>query len=540
MPAPARNPARIIAAAPLDANMPASNPLRSRPLTPGPSLARREGRIWGTLGAPGRFSRRLHHDQEGTISIVSVFTLMLLAMILGMVINIGRQVDSKVKMQNAADAATYSGGLVLVRGMNTLVFTNKLMCDVFALTAILREAQQQNAASLVPPILAAWQGIGPALSQSQFPQIAALGPAVTQQVPMQQQLVQTFSQWWQAVSNMLLPTWEQILAQEMIPTFQRALVQATPQLSQLAANEVARRHGLGSPERGSMQAAMWRTNGNPIGGNEETSPLSRTLPVVDPEMDNLANQAQYLARAQQQRQTQCTAYLNQWNGALLTAFNQIGQMSQFATLWRGFTCGQLNQLLNQYATSNLPFQIRADGSQVFGNPDLELDYHFVGVCYWPALAETMPGLFTGPTNPGGQAGAAAAETCAAVSMYIPRNRLVWQYINPQGGGGNNAIPIGGAPGDSVNLPGTGNNNGGGGGNNGVGTWVVGRQGHNTNWNLMNQHWTLKLVPAVSTNRTNMVAILQTAPPGFAAGAQPVQVPSFGNFSQQEWNLLNNH
>lgn len=515
---------------------------RAGSLTPGLSSTRGEGRIWGAPRALIQSTVRLHRDEAGTISVISVFTLLLLAMLLGMVINIGRQVDSKVKMQNAADAATYSGGLVLVRGMNTLVFTNKLMCDVFALTAILREAEQQNAAGLVPPILAAWQKIVPALGQSQYPQIKALGPAVSQQLPMQQQMVQAFSQWWQAVAQMLLPTWEQILSQEMIPQFQRALVQATPQLCQLTANEVAQRHGLGSPERGNMQAAMWRTNGNPIGGNEETSPLSRTLPVVDPEMDNLPNQGQYLNSAQQQRQTECMTYLNRWNGGLLTAFNQIGQMSQFATLWRGFTCGQLNKLLNQYPNNNLPFQIRADGSQAFGNPDLEGDYHFVGVCYWPTLVETMPGLFTNPTNPNRQAGGTAAETYAAVTMYIPRQRLVWQYVLlGGGGGGNNAIPIGGAPGDSVNLPGTGgNNNNQGGGNNAVGTWVVGRQGGNMNWNLMNQRWTLKLVPAVSTNRTSMANILQTPPPGFAPGAQAVQVPSLGNLTTQDWNLLNTH
>jgi hypothetical protein len=486
----------------------------------------------------------LHGDEGGTISIVSVFTLLLLAMILGMVINVGRQVDGKIKMQNAADAATYSGGLVLVRGMNTLVFTNRLLCDVFAVTAYLREAEQQNAASLVPPILAAWKNIGPALSQSQFPQLAALGPAIQQQVPMQQQMVQAYSDWCKATADVLLPTWEQILQQELIPKFQRALVTATPQLSQLAANQIATLQGQGSPERGNMQATMWRTSGNAIGGNGETSPLTRTLPVVDPELDNLANQAQYQATAIQQRQNTAQNYLNTWNNQLMAAFRQIGQMSQFSTLWSGFTCGQLNKLLNQdYPNTNLPFQIRQDLGQMIGNPAqiLESDYKFIGVCYWPPLVETMPGLFTNPTSPAGRAAAAAEQTFAAVSMYIPDKRLVWQYNNPVGGGGNNAIPIGGVPGDSVNLPGTGNNNNNGGNNNnGAGTWFVGRQGNSTAWNLFNQNWTLKLVPAVSTNNTNMVTILQTPPPMFAAGGQAPQVPSLGNLSIQDWNLLNSH
>src|SRR5262245_48899231 len=86
---------------------------------------------------------RLHCDEQGTISIASVFALMLFAFLLGMVINSGLQVDHKVRMQNAADAGTYSGGVVIARGMNTLAFTNHLLFDVFALTAYLREADRQ-------------------------------------------------------------------------------------------------------------------------------------------------------------------------------------------------------------------------------------------------------------------------------------------------------------------------------------------------------------------------------------------------------------
>ena len=81
-------------------------------------------------------------------------------MLLGMVMNVGRQVDGKIRMQNAADAAAYSGGVVLARGMNTLVFTNHLLCDVFAVTAFMREARDRNSESYVPSILAAWNKVG--------------------------------------------------------------------------------------------------------------------------------------------------------------------------------------------------------------------------------------------------------------------------------------------------------------------------------------------------------------------------------------------
>ena len=39
-------------------------------------------------------------------------------------------------MQNAADAAAYSGGVVLTRGLNSLAFTNHLMSEVFAMTGL--------------------------------------------------------------------------------------------------------------------------------------------------------------------------------------------------------------------------------------------------------------------------------------------------------------------------------------------------------------------------------------------------------------------
>src|SRR5271157_3317179 len=99
------------------------------------------------------FLARLHRDERGSMSIVSVFAVLFLAMLLGMVMNVGKHIDGKIRMQNAADSAAYSGGVVLARGMNTLAFTNNLLCDVFAVTAVLRESRDQNAASYVPRIL---------------------------------------------------------------------------------------------------------------------------------------------------------------------------------------------------------------------------------------------------------------------------------------------------------------------------------------------------------------------------------------------------
>ena len=133
----------------------------------------------------------MHADERGSMSIVSVFAVLFLAMLLGMVMNVGRHVDGKLRMQNAADAAAYSGGVVLARGMNTLAFTNNLLCDVFAVTAFLREARDQNSASYTPKILAAWSKVAPVFSSSGFPKFTALGSAIQQKVPLEQQMVTT-------------------------------------------------------------------------------------------------------------------------------------------------------------------------------------------------------------------------------------------------------------------------------------------------------------------------------------------------------------
>src|SRR3954464_5673464 len=91
--------------------------------------------------------------RRGAISIATLFAVMFLAILLGMVINTGRQLDGKVKLQNAADSATQSGGLALARGMNTLAFTNHLLCETFALTAFFREARDRHSQQLTPEIL---------------------------------------------------------------------------------------------------------------------------------------------------------------------------------------------------------------------------------------------------------------------------------------------------------------------------------------------------------------------------------------------------
>jgi len=479
--------------------------------------------------------RKLHGDERGSISIVSVFAVMFLAMLLGMVMNVGRHVDGKIRMQNAADAAAYSGGVVLARGMNTLAFTNHLLCDVFAVTAFLREARDQNAASYAPGILAAWSKVAPIFSSSGFPKFTALGSAIQQKVPLEQKMVDRYSAWAKSVSAQVLPMMEEILAEELIPKYQRAVVVAFPEIAQAAARETAARNGDPDHRRGPMFGVLWRTDARPVGGDADSgySPDDRTLPVIDPELDSVANQEQYVGMAVEQRRTLSHKYLDDWNAELLSAFDQVAKMSQFAGLWRSFTCGYLEKLLTEeYPRSNLPFVIHENPLQTANsNTTLQKHYTYISVVYWKKLPEAAPGLFKNPLE-------ADAQAFAEVHLFIPRNRLGWVPEGGSGGGGPNHSPLGGVPGEIAFVPmdqpvdNVGNGSGSGGTR-----WVVGRVGGPTVWNLLNQSWNCQLAPAT---QPALATILQSDPglPGFN-NAQ-YKLPNLGGLSSEEIQQISPH
>lgn len=473
--------------------------------------------------------RRFHDDQRGTISIVAVFAAMLLTMLLGMVMNVGRQVDGKVRMQNAADAATYSGGLVLARGMNTLAFTNHLLFDVFAMTAFMREGRDRNAESYVPSILAAWETIGPVLQQSGFAKFERLGAAIRQKAPLEQRLTDAYSDWAAAASAEVLPLLEEILAQEMIPQFQRAVVAATPDIAQAATREVARLHGEPQRGRGPMLGVLWRTMGVPLGS--QSNALLRTLPVVDPVWDYGQVSGDYFNTARRQREEHAHRYLGMWNDRTMAFFDHYGKMSQFAALWRSFTCGQLNQLLEvEYPASNLPMMIRATEDDIVdAKAHLGQYFTFIGVTYWRELPGILPRLFRDPS-------AGDAVAFAEIRIFVPRRRLVWLHVDSGSGGGTPTIPIGGVPGDFPNLPDDSEpevpDSGG------TSRWVVGREaGVSERWDLLNQNWIVQLVPAT---QTSLAAILQTIPPlpEFSAGG--IELPNLGGLSSEDIGRISPH
>jgi len=181
---------------------------------------------------------------------------------------------------------------------------------------------------------------------------------------------------------------------------------------------------------------------------------------------------------------------------LLQPFDTEGKMSQFGGvwrasggvvrtgLWRGFTCGQLMELLAEYPDRNLPHMIRKEppppGS---GRNDwLTQTYHFVGVAYRRKMGAAIPNLFRDTLT-------ADNETFAQGSLFIPRRRPVdvgWWLINGEW--------VWGFYYDSAPLP----------------------------WNLWSQKWSFQLVPATAES---VPSILQQARAGFQGPAGLSEVSS---------------
>lgn len=440
-----------------------------------------------------KFVRRLHRDERGSISIVTVFSVMLLATVLGMIINIGRQADRKVRMQNSVDDSAYSGGVVLARSMNTLAFTNHLLCDVFAMTAYLREARDRNSETLSGPVLDGWDKIAPVFSNAQYRKFADLSFAIPEKTRLEREMVRAFSEKNAAVSEQALPVMERILSEELIPQFQHTLIENAPRLAQETTNEIARRHAhnSGSANRAddSIIGVLWRTDVSIVGGEYEID--RPTLPVVDPVLDTSSLQPEYQRISTWRRNRYSHMYLRQLNNSALREFDSIAKMSQFSALWRGFTCGYLEQLLNEeYPDRNLPFVLRKDSmEELYPNEYLESQFMFVAVNHWEQPDESMPGLFENPMD-------TDHATYAQISLFLPKPRL---------------RKTRGAPSE---YP-----------------WIY-REGVPSEWTLMNQNWTVQLVPATSTSVSQ---ILQTPPPGY-----PVDAQNLGGLSDDEFQLLNTH
>jgi hypothetical protein len=474
-----------------------------------------------------RALKALHADERGVVSILTVFAALMLTMLLGMVINVGHQVNGKVRMQNAADAAAYSGAVGVARGLNGLAYTNHLLSEVFAVTAILREGRDRNSDRYVPEILTAWKKVGETLRRSGFPRFETLGAAIVRKVPLEQDVATAFSNWMAAASELLLPEFENILRQELIPEYQRDLVRTFPEIAQMAAAEAALRDGTPDRGRGPMVGFVWRTTGVPVGGGAEA--LDPTLPVVDPAADPALDGGKYLRQARDERRQHSHTLRRLWNNNILAFFDYAARMSQYANLWRSFTCGQLDKLLDEYPLSNLPFVLRTEGDGAF-SPNQYLDRYFtvVGVTYWRKVPDLVPGLFENPSR-------GCTMAYAEARVFVPQARLIWVLL--QRGGESGDVPLGGLPGSPFQLPPEYQHQ--------PPTTPPGEldwdvwpdQGMPDGWHLFNQHWTVGLVPATTPN---LAMILQQEPPSVAFQQQQLRLPSLGELGTREIGQISPH
>jgi hypothetical protein len=172
-------------------------------------------------------------------------------------------------------------------------------------------------------------------------------------------------------------------------------------------------------------------------------------------------------------------------------------MTAFGGIWRGFTRGQLAQLLEEYPDRNLPHMIRRDdlGDR---NAQLDRDFMFVGVTYRPKLNPAMSRLFSDSLN-------ADNSLFAQGMLFAPRGRptaLRWVIIQ------------------------------------GIGEWRWVFNGAPGRWDLWNEDWNFQLVPA----QTEAIpTILQRQPQtNYATGAAGHRAPQLGTLGAGEWRLLTTH
>ncbi|MEM9944268.1 MAG: hypothetical protein AAF939_22120, partial [Planctomycetota bacterium] len=171
----------------------------------------------------------------------------------------------------------------------------------------------------------------------------------------------------------------------------------------------------------------------------------------------------------------------------------FAKMSQFANLWRGFTRTYLNDLLTiEYPNSNLVYQIRRETFQESDQQTyLEDDFMYIGVAYWAQMDENMPGLFTNPLD-------SDSVGFAQAQMFIPRRRIMEDLTRLPPDYDHPFIRFGGPQ----------------------------------HRDLMNQNWSIKLVPATAEA---ILGIAQTDPPNL-----PFSTPNLRGIGVEDFQQLNSH
>ena len=328
--------------------------------------------------------RSFHRDESGVITLLTVFVMLGCTWMLLWLFNSAKQLDSKVRMQNAVDAAGQSGVGVLARGMNAVAFANRFEADLIAAVAVMQGTQSTPAAS---------------------------SPMI----------------------GVLLPTFQEILAGQSgqlppdrpIPAFRRSIVTQIPMLADEVTRNVGRANGLwrgvnaaNNPNgpQGSLLVQLWTTSGQAIGHGSEDDPHTRTLPLIDP--SPLGLDAQYLGdsggllqQARQEREQLVRHYIAIWARDLAAGDPALASrlISQAEI--------PLQVLLNDlYSKSNLPLLLRSPATD---RQTLERDLMFVSVAYRRHSISSASRMFRNPN-----AAIAPAMAFAQLHLFLPRPRYI--------------------------------------------------------------------------------------------------------------------
>lgn len=384
--------------------------------------------------AVGRLIAGVHRDQQGAISVLSVFAIFMFTILLVLIVNVGRQIDDKLRMQNAADAAAYSGATVIARGMNAIAFSNHLECETFALVAYMREGRDRKSEKFIPEILDAWMAVGQKFARGTgneplSQKFKLMGQAIVQKVPIERAMVQEFSLMAFHESRLTLPLFEYILAGPdyensggipdrspeggFIPRFQRAVLLTVPYIASIATDELVQRYGVTTKSQHrnqDLRGLLWATDATVVGSRNESLALTRTLPIIDPsrygqdlmqigepiipDCPTCYTCSECISR--KLRAQRAHDYLNAWIRHWMSPYFEYpddgtphygsasAKMSNYINFWRVYACANLNSLLEQeYPHTNLPFVMRDAPTRPYNggppmNAELKTPWDFDG------------------------------------------------------------------------------------------------------------------------------------------------------------------
>jgi hypothetical protein len=81
-------------------------------------------------------SNSWHSSEDGMVSFVGMVAVLFFLILIGLVGNVGLSVNQKIEIQNAADSTTYSSGVFIARGMNSVTASNHIIGELLALCVI--------------------------------------------------------------------------------------------------------------------------------------------------------------------------------------------------------------------------------------------------------------------------------------------------------------------------------------------------------------------------------------------------------------------